>query len=140
MSNFTITETLGLIGNIFAIVSFFIPLWIILNMTKTKNTSTVPWLLFIFTILNCEFWMIYGLKLKAWPIYVCNGVGIVTNHFYLIMFFLYLERETFFKFIYTFLLLFSFSLIFAVFYFFVEMYPSGSLPWLTDRDLPVFSL
>ncbi len=120
MSNFTITDTLGLLGNIFAIVFFLIPLWMIFNMIKTKNTSTVPWLLFIFTILNCEFWMIYGLKLKAWPVYICNGVGIVTNHFYLIMYFFYLERPMIVKFTNSILLLASFSVIFAVFFIYIE--------------------
>jgi solute carrier family 50 protein (sugar transporter) len=119
MSNFTITDLLGLFGNLFAIVFFLIPIWMIINLIKTKKIETIPWLLFIFTILNCEFWLIYGLKLKAWPVYVCNGFGITTNFFYLITFYLFLNKSILIKVIYIVISFSSFILIFAVFYYFI---------------------
>jgi uncharacterized protein with PQ loop repeat len=119
MSNFTITDLLGIFGNIFAIVFFIIPIWMIINMIKTKKVDTIPWMLFIFTILNCELWLIYGLKLKAWPVYVCNGVGIVTNFFYLISFYVFIDKTTLVKIIYSIITISSFVLIFSVFYFFI---------------------
>jgi solute carrier family 50 protein (sugar transporter) len=120
-NSISITDILGLFGNAFAIVFFIIPSLIIKDLIKTKNTSTIPWLMFLFTILNCEFWMIYGLKIKAWPVYFCNGIGIITNVFYLIIFFLYLEsRKIYDRFFMILLLLISISTIFVVFYNFIE--------------------
>jgi solute carrier family 50 (sugar transporter) len=117
----TIVNLLGILGNSFAIVFFLMPILMIRDMIKTKVTTHIPWLLFFFTILNCEFWMIYGLLIKAWPVYLCNGFGFVTNQIYLILFCLYLENTKFLqKLVYISLLLFSFTTIFIVFYYDIQ--------------------
>jgi solute carrier family 50 protein (sugar transporter) len=116
-----IVNFLGILGNSFAIILFLLPIIIMKDMIKTKATNHIPWLLFFFTILNCEFWMIYGLEIKAWPVYLCNGFGFVTNQIYLILFCIYLENTKLLqKLIYICLLLFSFSTIFVFFYYYIQ--------------------
>ena len=92
-----LTDLFGGLGNVITIIFFFLPVFMMIDLCKTKDSSKIPWLLFIFTILNCEFWMIYGIKLNAWPIYVSNGVGIVTNTFYITIFLICLKDEELWK-------------------------------------------
>lgn len=92
-----LTDLFGGIGNVITIIFFFLPSYMMIELCKTKDSSKIPWLLFIFTILNCEFWMIYGIKLNAWPIYVSNGVGIVTNTIYITIFLICLKDEELWK-------------------------------------------
>jgi solute carrier family 50 protein (sugar transporter) len=121
VNNPPIVNVLGVLGNSFAIIFFLIPTLMIRDMIKTKNTSTIPWLLFIFTILNCEFWMIYGFKIKAWAVYLCNAIGIFSNHIFLILFFLYVENTKLLnKLIYILTLLVSFTTIFVIFHFAIQ--------------------
>lgn len=88
-----IQDVFGGIGNFLAIVFFIVPAFNIVELCRTKDVSKIPWILFIFTILNCEYWSIYGLKVKAWPIYVCNSIGIFTNHIYLSVYIFYLDYK-----------------------------------------------
>jgi solute carrier family 50 protein (sugar transporter) len=119
MSNdmFTLTDILGLSGNIVAIILSILPILIIKDLIVNKNTSKVPWLLFLSTILNCEFWMIYGMLIKSWPVYFCNGLGLTMNTIYLIVFFLYLESKSLLqKLTYIAVLIISIILIYYVFF------------------------
>lgn len=119
--NIELVDIIGLLCNIIAIVFFFIPITNMVLVAKTKDTSKVPWLLFIFTILNCEFWVIYGIKINAWPIYFCNGTGIFTNLLYLSIYFLCQIYKLLWKRIfYISLVLLSFCLSFSVFYTYIK--------------------
>jgi solute carrier family 50 protein (sugar transporter) len=93
----SITDILGSLGNAFAIIFFIIPITVIIQLIRTKDTDRVPFLLFIFTILNCEFWVLYGAKSDQWPLILCNAVGIVTNSFFLTVYFRYLKIELYKK-------------------------------------------
>jgi len=115
-----LTDFFGGLGNIITIVFFFLPLTIILELCKTKDTSKITWLLFIFTILNCEFWMIYGIKLNAWPIYFCNGVGVATNSLYITAYLLYLKEPLWRRIFLIFLFFFIFFSTFFVFLRYVQ--------------------
>jgi solute carrier family 50 protein (sugar transporter) len=117
-----ITDVLGAMGNIIAILCFIIPITMMIELYKSKDTSKIPYLLFIFTILNCEFWAIYGLKINAWPIWLCNSLGIVTNCFFLTMFFIYLNITNNTKIVYISTLYVSFVLSFGITYIFVDNY------------------
>lgn len=86
--NIELIDVIGLLCNAIAIIFYFMPITNMVTVIKTKDTSKAPWLLFIFTILNSEFWTIYGIKINSWPIYFCNGIGIVTNIIYLSIYFL----------------------------------------------------
>mgnify|MGYP000001560138 CR=1 FL=1 len=115
-----ITDILGAMGNVIAIIFFIIPITMMIDLYKNKDTNKIPYFLFIFTILNCEFWALYGMKINAWPIWLCNSVGIVTNHIFLTMFFIYLDITTNRKIAYIATLYVSFVLSFSVVYIFVD--------------------
>jgi solute carrier family 50 protein (sugar transporter) len=114
-----ITDILGGLGNAFAIIFFIMPVTLIIEVVRTKSTHKVPYFLFVFTILNCEFWTIYGAKKDAWPLIVCNVIGIVTNHIYLTIFFKYLNVELMRKIFFIVLLYSSFAVSFALLFFLV---------------------
>ena len=116
----TILDVLGLSGNIISIVFFFLPMLIIIELFQKKDTSKIPWLLFIFTCLNCEVWAIYGIKINAWPIYVCNGFGLITNLFYLISYFLFINESKIRKSSYLALILLGFLIIELFFHFHIK--------------------
>jgi solute carrier family 50 protein (sugar transporter) len=116
----SVTDILGGLGNGFAILFFIIPLTVIIEVYKTGKTDKVPYLLFLFTILNCEFWTLYGVKENAWPLIACNVIGIITNHIFLTVYFIYLNIVTFKKILFIGLLYFTFILSFTSFYILVK--------------------
>jgi solute carrier family 50 protein (sugar transporter) len=81
---------IALAANISAILFYISPIHIIMNLIKTKETKTVPYLLFLFTILNCELWVIYGFQDYSWEIYFNNSIGMVMNTIYITIFIFYL--------------------------------------------------
>ena len=83
---------LGIIGNILSIIFFLSPILIMVNLIKTGETKTVPSLLFMFTLLNCELWFIYGVQEDSWEIYICNFLGLLLNTIYLNLFCVYLKN------------------------------------------------
>ena len=83
---------LGIIGNILSIIFFLSPILIMVNLIKTGETKTVPSLLFMFTLLNCELWFIYGVQEDSWEIYICNFIGLLLNTIYLNLFCVYLKN------------------------------------------------
>jgi uncharacterized protein with PQ loop repeat len=116
----TILDILGLTGNIFAIIFFVLPVLIIIELCKKKDTSKITWLLFLFTILNCELWMIYGLKINAWPVSVCNGFGLFSNFFFLLIYLMFLDLGNFIKFIYLLSILSGILIVHIIFYIYVK--------------------
>ena len=65
--------------------------------------------------------MIYGLKIDAWPVWLCNSVGIVTNHIYLTIFLIYLDVHINKKIIFIASLYSSFVLSFGLVYLFLDV-------------------
>lgn len=111
----TTLDLLGLAGNSISIIFFFMPTVMIINMFKTKDTSKIPYLLFLFTILNCLFWLIYGIKNNAWPIWLCNGCGVLTNVIFMTAFLTALNKELFMRLFFIALL---YTSLFSIFTFF----------------------
>ncbi len=83
---------LSILSNFFTILFFVSPATMITKMIKTGDTSKIPYLLFLFTNINCLFWFIYGVKLNSWAIYSNNFFGIVANTMYLSLFIIYLNN------------------------------------------------
>ena len=95
-----LSTTIGFLGNIMAIVFFLSPIYLMIELFKNKETKKIPYLLFIGTILNCLYWVIYGLQSQIWAVYVCNGIGLVLNTVYLCIFLFFLEElQLFLKYI-----------------------------------------
>lgn len=92
---------LATIGNILGIIFFIMPAFMMIETWKTKETQKVPYFLFIFTTLNCEFWMIYGIIKQKMAIYLGNAFGVITNHFYVLIFIICLNTSSFKKISYS---------------------------------------
>ena len=81
-----LADIFGFLGNTLAILFFLSPITIIVNLIKTKDNSKIPYLLFISVIINCQLYVIYGLKISVFFVWFCNMIGFVLNLFYLIMY------------------------------------------------------
>ena len=86
---------LGYIANILSVILYLCPISIMVDMIKTKNTDKIAWMVFLSTILTCQFWVIYSLKIKDKPIFISNVSGFIINQVYLILFTIYLENTNF---------------------------------------------
>lgn len=85
-------EIIGGIGTATTICYFFSPIYEIAYMIKDGGDTTKnPYLIYIFTILNCLFWTLYGFIDKTWPLYVTEGTGLILNYIYLMIFIAYLN-------------------------------------------------
>jgi uncharacterized protein with PQ loop repeat len=115
-----ITDILGALGNAFSIIFFIIPITMMIDVYKTKSTEKVPYLLFLFTILNCGLWTIYGIKINAWPLIACNTLGIITNHIFLTIFIAYLNLSLVKRVLLTICLYITSIVMFTCFYIFIE--------------------
>lgn len=84
-------NALGWAGTVISLFFIFLPVFMMYNMYKTKDTSRVTYLLFIVSLVNSFFWFIYGFIVFAYPIIVPNGISITVNMIYLICFFVFLD-------------------------------------------------
>jgi len=87
---------LGLLGNIFAIIFFVIPITLIIKLHKKEiNPNNVPYLMMIMNVLNCLLWFSYGILKNDFFLKLANGIGYPINLIYLCLYFFYkAERQT----------------------------------------------
>ncbi|WP_414468607.1 SemiSWEET family transporter [Methanobacterium sp. ACI-7] len=69
-------ETIGLIASIFAILMFISPIDQIRDIMRDKTSHTVSPIMYLMMILNCFFWVIYGLGINDFYIITPNAIGI----------------------------------------------------------------
>lgn len=69
---------------------FFIsPIRMFIELTKTKNIEKIPYLMLLFNILNCSFWLIYGMAGGGSLVYICNSIGLCFTLVYIVWYLLY---------------------------------------------------
>ncbi|HML04693.1 MAG TPA: SemiSWEET family transporter [Methanobacterium sp.] len=68
-------ETIGLIASIFAILMFISPIDQIRDIIRDKTSHTVSPLIYFLMILNCFFWVLYGLGINNIYIITPNAIG-----------------------------------------------------------------
>lgn len=68
-------ETIGLIASIFAILMFISPIDQIRDIIRDKTSHTVSPLIYFLMILNCSFWVLYGLGINNIYIITPNAIG-----------------------------------------------------------------
>ena len=71
-----ITNLVGVAAAIFSVGSF-VPQ--IVKMIQTKDVSGVSLRTYAFTVTCFTLWVIYGLRLKAWPIAASNASALVLS-------------------------------------------------------------
>ncbi len=112
-NNFT-ENFIGSIAMIFCIIYFISPIYEISKLIKKQiKTNVMPYLIYFCTILNTETSVLYGILVKSWPFYICNGVGCVLNIIYLIIFILNCKKTPIKK---EYLILMLLTLVFGSFF------------------------
>ncbi len=71
-----ITDLIGTAAAAFS-VSSFVPQ--IVKMVQTKDVSGVSLRTYTFTVTCFALWVLYGLRLSAWPIMVSNACALVLS-------------------------------------------------------------
>ena len=105
---------IGSIAMIFCIIYFISPIYEISKLIKKQiKTNAMPYLIYFCTILNTETSVLYGILVKSWPFYICNGVGCVLNIIYLIIFILNCKKTPIKK---EYLILMLLTLVFGSFF------------------------
>ena len=85
-------DVVGIIATIFSTIFFTSPITIMYHLIKTKETKTVPSLLFLFVLLNCLVWFVYGIEEHKWVLYLNNAYGMFCNLIYLTIFLFYIKN------------------------------------------------
>lgn len=108
---------IGSIAMIFCIIYFISPIYEISKLIKKQiKTNVMPYLIYFCTILNTETSVLYGILVKSWPFYICNGVGCILNIIYLIIFILCCKHTIIKK---EYLILMLLTLVFGSFFCFL---------------------
>ena len=68
-------EIIGLIASIFAILMFISPIDQIRDILRDKTSHTVSPLIYFMMIINCIFWVLYGLGKNDAFIFTPNAIG-----------------------------------------------------------------
>ncbi len=76
------TEIIGYVAATFGTV-LMLPQ--VIKSYKTHRVNDLSMVMVILYILNCIFWLIYGLLLQAWPVIICNTICIVIGFLQLVM-------------------------------------------------------
>ena len=86
-------DIIGGIGSATTITYFLSPIFVVYTLIQYgKGADETPFLIYVFTIMNCEFWALYGVIDKTWPVYVTNFTGFALNLTYLIIFILWQNK------------------------------------------------
>lgn len=86
-------DIIGGIGSATTITYFLSPIFVVYTLIRYgKEADETPFLIYVFTIMNCEFWALYGVIDKTWPVYVTNFTGFALNLTYLIIFILWQNK------------------------------------------------
>lgn len=81
---------LGLFGNIFAIILFISPFFLMIKLHKRElHPEQFPYLIMMMNMMNCFLWLSYGILIDDFFIKLANGIGYPINLIYLCLFFFY---------------------------------------------------
>ena len=85
-----LTNLIGTAAAAFSITSF-VPQ--IVKIMKTRDASGVALKTYAFTVTCFVLWVIYGIRLEAWPITIANSVALVMSGTVLILKWRYRDAE-----------------------------------------------
>lgn len=110
----TLKLVVGWLGNALALFFFFSPAIKIWSLMKEKISHTeFSYFSLIANIMNCLLWFVYGFRRNTLEIWVCNGIGGVTNLIYLSVFWYFFCNKNTLN--YSLYLLATFALIAGIF-------------------------
>ena len=82
MNNSLLTN---LIGYTATVIGTFLMLPQVIQSLRTKKVGDVSMGMVVLYVLNCFFWLIYGLLLNAPPLLIANSIGLVISIFQLVL-------------------------------------------------------
>ena len=71
-----LTNAIGTAAALFSITSF---VWQIRKIMQTRDASSVSLKTYAFTVTCFVLWIIYGLRLDAWPITIANSAALLMS-------------------------------------------------------------
>ncbi|XP_030530822.1 bidirectional sugar transporter SWEET4-like [Rhodamnia argentea] len=89
-------NVVGIIGNVISFFLFASPCPTFYRIIKNKSVEEFQVYPYLFTVLNCIFWIIYGLPFvhpDSLLVVTINGVGLVMELIYLCIFFTYAPNK-----------------------------------------------
>ena len=115
---------IGGIGSATTITYFLSPSFVIYRLIRYGEAAEeMPFLIYVFTILNCEFWALYGVIEKSWPLYLTIFTGFTLNVTYLLIYIFFQKNtEKGQKIRTAVILVLSLIITFLFFYFFLPSY------------------
>ncbi|XP_009405124.2 bidirectional sugar transporter SWEET6a-like [Musa acuminata AAA Group] len=96
MSQQAIRSVLGVIGNIISFGLFLSPVPTFIRIIKRKAVEDFSPIPYLATVLNCMFWVFYGLPVvhpNSILVVTINGIGLILEAIYLVIFFVYAPRQ-----------------------------------------------
>ena len=85
-----LTNAIGTAAALFSITSF---VWQIRKIVQTRDASSVSLKTYAFTVTCFVLWVVYGLRLEAWPITIANAVALLMSGTVLILKWRYRDAE-----------------------------------------------
>ena len=85
-----LTNAIGTAAALFSISSF---VWQIRKIVQTKDASSVSLKTYAFTVTCFVLWVIYGIRLGAWPITIANAAALVMSGTVLVLKWKYRDAE-----------------------------------------------
>ena len=93
-----------------------------IEVCRTMDTSSIPYLLYLFAVFNCNSWSVYGLQIKAAEIWLSNMPGSILFTIFIFLSILFRPMKDHYKF----LLIIGISIFYGgQIYFFYNFVPSG---------------
>ena len=117
-----IGDGFGWCGTCFSIIFYMAPAQPFSRLVKKEITiNDVPYLLIIFSYLNCISWIAYGIRKGQYKPVVCNTVGAILSLVFIIVFCAYYNNLNVKKTLFIILIILNFSIeFFWIFYFIIK--------------------
>ncbi|KAM7255079.1 hypothetical protein ACFE04_020320 [Oxalis oulophora] len=89
-----IIVTIGIIANVFSMLSYFTSIPTFKTMIKKKAVEDFNQIPYVLTFITCEAWVVYSfITLFGWLMLLSNGIGIVIYGIYLVIFMKYAKNQ-----------------------------------------------
>ena len=129
MANTTklVGDIFGWIGSVISVIFFIVPCVPFYNLIKEKITyKDTPGILLICSVINCIFWVVYGVKLGLTQSFITNAIGAIITTVWICIFLIFWVKKHALKSVgFIVLTLVVFVGIFCVFYYVVPPTVTG---------------
>jgi len=107
------------------LILWIAPIKSMMNLYKSKDLWQVPYNFYMISLVNCLFWIVYGLQINIWPIWAVNIPGLLSFMGCIILYLFFIKMKTYEFVIMIIALPFKTSLIFFIFYYYVDQEING---------------